>query len=154
MSIGTEKSKRTRVQSGALSRRKGGTFERLVVKALQEAGIGCRRNTGQAGSARVQGCDIEDTDWWIECTHGARVDVAKKRAQAERDKAGCGDTRPIAIVWRVNRGPVQVTMRSSDLIEPCDADRRYAQRVMVTVSLIDWIQVEQRPPNTGLWRSV
>lgn len=131
---------RTRSQAGKLSRRKGAAFERQVVKLLQEAGIGCRRNTGQAGSARVQGCDIEDTNWWIECGHGKAMDPRLKWLQAEEDCARCEDFRPIAVIWRRDHGPIQVTVAFGDLLH---VDRTLCgdiERTMLTMSFADWIR--------------
>lgn len=91
---------RTRSQAGKLARTKGASFERLVVKLLEKAGIECRRNLAQTRGARQDGCDIEGTDWWIECTHGASCAswgalIAKhSRASAEADR------RPVVVIYR------------------------------------------------------
>lgn len=132
--------KRTQSQSGALSRRKGASFERSVVKALQAAGIACRRNTGQAGSARVQGCDIEDTDFWIECTHGKAADPRAKYEQAERDQESSADAwRPVVVIWkRDGMREVLATVALGDVGQP---ERTELDSVLVTMSLEDWCRI-------------
>lgn len=140
--------KRTRSQSGALSRRKGASFERSVVKALQAAGIACRRNTGQAGSAKVQGCDIEDTSWWIECGHGKAMDPRAKYEQAERDQERTatvdGEWRPIVVVWkRDGMREVLVTLQVCALLDALGegAVGNRMDGTLITMSLADWCEL-------------
>ena len=138
--------KRTKSQSGALSRRKGASFERSVVKALQDAGIACRRNTGQAGSARVQGCDIEDTDFWIECGHGKWMDPRWKYEQAQGDRDSCDDPRPVVVIWKRDgwRSPL-VTIGVLDLYElevgACHHPLAGECQTLATIDLVDWIEM-------------
>lgn len=135
---------RTQSQLGRLRRRKGANFERAVVNILQAKGIGCRRNTGQAGSARVQGCDIEDTDAWIECGHGKKMDPRKKFAQAELDRDLNHDDRPIAVIWkRDGMRSILVTMGLHDLhrLAYGSAASPVASeyQALATVELDEWI---------------
>ena len=141
---------RTRAQAGALSRRKGASFERHVVRILQDAGIGCRRNTGQAGSARVQGCDIEDTDWWIECCHAKGADPAAKYEQAVRDQESGADVadgwrewRPIVVIWR--RDGMRETLATMAMVDMCalagSDGKPVWYGVFATVGLEDWCRM-------------
>ena len=142
---------RTRAQAGALSRRKGASFERAVVRILQDAGIGCRRNTGQAGSASVQGCDIEDTDWWIECCHGKAANPAAKYEQAVRDQSESwayqegGDWRDIVVIWK--RDGMREPLATMEVATCCrlagvvERHRLSWGGVPVTMSLTDWCQM-------------
>lgn len=142
---------RTKSQSGRLARNKGANFERSVVKLLQTRGIGCRRNTGQAGSAGVQGCDIEDTDVWIECGHGKVMDPRKKFAQAELDRDLNHDDRPIAVIWkRDGMRSILVTMGLHDLhrlaygaaASPVASE----YQALATVELDEWIDMLRGTP--------
>lgn len=126
---------------GKRSVEKGKAFERKVVRLLQEAGIACERNIKQSRSARKEGCDIEMTDWWIECGHGKAMDPRLKWLQAEEDCARCEDFRPIAVIWRRDHGPIQVTVAFGDLV----ARQRWdgysdLESAMLTMSLADWIR--------------
>ena len=139
---------RTRAQAGALSRRKGASFERAVVRDLQDAGIGCRRNTGQAGSASVQGCDIEDTDWWIELTHAKAANPAAKYEQAVRDQeAGAyetGEWRPIVVIWkRDGMRETLATMQVCAMLDALgeDAVGNHMDGDLVTMSLTAWCRM-------------
>lgn len=102
---------------GASQRRKGHDFERLVARMLRDAGFPCRR--GRQGEGPVEPDIVLDPPGrlggitpWIECGHGARMDVESKYMQAVR-QSRVGMT-PVAIVRR-DRGPIRVMMTAAGL---------------------------------------
>lgn len=136
---------RTRSQSGALAREKGERFMRECVRILQDAGIGCQKRSQYRG-ARKDGCDIEDTDWWIECTHGKGADPRVKYAQAVRDQdRDASDVeivyRPIVVLWKRHgmRG-ILATMQLGNVSSTHYPD------ALVTMSIEDWIRIAKEAP--------
>lgn len=153
---------RTRSQSGKLSREKGERFMRECVRILQDAGIGCQKRSQYRG-ARKDGCDIEMTDWWIECTHGKGADPRVKYAQALRDQderqasscSWCDGTvtgahgercaealyRPIVVLWKRDgmRG-ILATMQLGNV-----SSNHYPD-ALVTMSIDDWIRIAKEAP--------
>lgn len=117
---------------GRSNRNRGAVFERLIVRKLQDAGIACERNIAQSRSASREGCDIEGTDWWIECGTGATVNPRAKFDQGCRDNAS--DDRPVVAITRRGRGDVLATVGiTGDVFGPFP--------VVVTMSLEDWIRI-------------
>ena len=96
-------------------REKGKRLEREAAILLQAIYPSAHRSAMQAGGAYQP--DIEGTPYWVEVSGGARPDIMGKVRQAERDKAACGDTRPILVMTHQDRGPWLVTMWVGDWIE-------------------------------------
>jgi len=64
-----------------------------------------------------QHCDVEGTPFWIECKHGARINLWAALRQAEEDSAAAGDDRPIVLYLRLDRRPPVIVMRANDWID-------------------------------------
>lgn len=116
---------------GASQRRKGRAFEQLIARSLRSAGIECRR--GRQGEGAVEP-DIVVTRPptlgsiipWIECGHGARMDLVRKYEQARRQSRY--GTTPIAVVRR-DRGPILAMLTVAGLIACVGYSRAAAVRV-------------------------
>jgi hypothetical protein len=136
--------KRTPQQNGKRSRTKGHNFERWVVNQLQGIGIACERNIAQSRTAAREGCDVEGTDWWIECGCGSSVDPRAKYAQARSDwhLAPASDIRPIVVVTKRDRMEPLVTTAASELcamyFEPVG---RQMDGPLVTLRFADWLDL-------------
>lgn len=103
-------------------RAKGHAFERKVANDLKAIFPGAKRGLQTRGGGKEQ-CDVEGTPYHIECKHGAKVDVRAALLQATSDAVArateeglrqmVGDWglfyRQPFVVWRNNRGPIQVT---------------------------------------------
>jgi hypothetical protein len=113
---------RTKSQNGRRSRSKGAAFERWVAAELRRYGVPAERNIAQARTAAREGCDVEDSRWWIECKVGARIDVRGAYLQALHDR----DERPIVVVHKRDRCEVQATIE--------------IRQVLVTMRFVDWIE--------------
>ena len=96
-------------------RDKGKRIEREACELLRATYPGVRRSANQAGGA-VQP-DLEGTPYWIEVSGGAHPDIRGKHRQAERDKAECGDTRPILVLTHQDRGEWLATLWIGDLLD-------------------------------------
>ncbi len=125
---------------------KGADFERRVANDLRGVFPEARRGLGQARGAEQ--CDVEGTPLWIEAKHHIKVDVTQAYAQACRDtaKAGCGIVRPPVVVWRNNRGPIQVTMTLWDLANMTGqfCEVWHETKFLVTVAYVDWLEALKR----------
>lgn len=100
---------------GALSRRKGKTFELLVVHAFRTLYPMAKRGCAQYRNARLEEdkkADVELTPWWIECSHGSRVNITAKMNQALQSTDG----RLPIVVTRCNNQHVLATMLLTDFI--------------------------------------
>jgi hypothetical protein len=150
---------RTKSQNGRRSRTKGHNFERWVVDQLQGIGIACERNIAQSRTAAREGCDVEGTDWWIECGCGATVDPRAKYAQAWSDwhRAPVSDVRPIVVITKRDRMEPLVTAAASELcamyFEPVG---RQMDGPLVTLRFADWLELvtpaqqpSAAPPQVG-----
>lgn len=129
---------RTAQQNGKRSRTKGHQWERDLVRILQAAGIGCRRNIAQAHTARLEGCDVEDTDYWLEAKCGAKPDPVSAYAQAERDRPD-HDARPIVVLWKRDRREPMATLALYDAAHRGKPDA-YLGGPLVTMTMAAWIE--------------
>ncbi len=62
-------------------------------------------------------CDVENTPFWIEAKHGARINLWAALRQAEADSTAAGDLRPILLYLRLDRRPAVVVMLANDWID-------------------------------------
>lgn len=90
--------------SGRLSRNKGKRFEQLIARLLRPF-WGTWRGARQSRRGD-DAADVENSPFWIECSHGAAPSIPGKWRQATR----ATDGRPVLVVTRRNRGPILVTM--------------------------------------------
>ena len=133
---------KTRSQIGRSNVTKGKAFERWVVNQLQAAGIACERNIAQSRSAKREGCDVEGTDWWIECGYGKTIDPRSKYAQASSDwYAAADDLRPIVVVTKRPHCEPQATMALAEAatlyVGPMG---RSSDGPLVTMRFVDWLE--------------
>lgn len=108
---------------GAMSRRKGATFERELARYLTDNGLESKRGIGQARSAS-EVPDVELDGYWIEAKRHQRTNPKAALAQAI-EANGDNGTRPVAIC-RDNGTSMQeatVTMLLDDWIELVRAKR-------------------------------
>lgn len=89
---------------GRSSREKGKRGEREVVTALRMVGYDARR--GFQSRAGTDECDVEGTEYWIECKRGRRVNLRGAWKQAAADTDG----RPPVVVWRDDRAEWMVLL--------------------------------------------
>ena len=129
---------RTAAQNGRRSRTKGHAFERWVANAMRDAGLPAERNIAQTRSAAREGCDVEGSEWWIECKVGAAPDPRAAYAQALGDRGG-DDDRPIVVVWKRDRCEPQATIGLYDAA----LSHRGLLRVgpLVTMRFVDWLEI-------------
>lgn len=106
---------RTASQNGKRSRAKGHAFEREVAAtfAMLYPDNDVRRCIAQSRTAKREGCDVENTPFWIETKVGARGTISLDRAlaQAERDTEG----RPVLVIAKEDRMETMVFTRLSTL---------------------------------------
>lgn len=98
-----------------LSRRKGKEYELEVVAVLRAIFPVAKRGCAQARNARIEEdhkADVENTPYWIECSHGRRINVMAKLLQAAKATDG---RMPIAVTRR-NRGPSIATLSLEHLV--------------------------------------
>jgi hypothetical protein len=135
-----------RVRAGKKSKRKGISFERLIVKQLKEAGFAeVKRGWWQSGeAARLRGKktpvpDIFLDGFWAELGHGKSMDDYKKLDQALRDFPGRErGLIPISITRKDTERVIRVTMALVDLEElvaRSRGEKRYAWRSPAEVIL-------------------
>jgi hypothetical protein len=106
---------RTKSQNGRRSRAKGHAFERWVVAELQRVGLPAERNIAQVRTAAREGCDVEGSEWWIECKVGAAPDPRAAYAQASADRDRCDEERPVVVVWKRDRHEAMATCALGDI---------------------------------------
>jgi len=103
-------------RAGRLSRRKGKTYERHVANRLKEVYPDAARGLGQERS----GGEVADVrgipGWWVQCKHGAQVNVWTAMLQA-RDEIEMSKTivKPIVIARR-NRSEDVAVLALGDFI--------------------------------------
>jgi len=98
---------------GAMSRRKGASWERDVATTMRARGaVNAKRGLGQARCAR-ECADVEGTPWWIECKRGARLNVVAALAQA-RDAS---DGRVPIVIAKLDRADPIVTLSLADFLD-------------------------------------
>lgn len=100
---------------GAMQRRKGAAFERVVSTLFRTIFAGAKRGLGQARS----GGEVSDVagipDFWPECKHHRRTNARAALAQAIEASTGKGLV-PIAICKDNGEDPT-VTIRLSDFLD-------------------------------------
>lgn len=107
---------RTKSQIGKWSRAKGERFMCEVANAMRAMGLPAAKRSQYRGGAK-DGCDIEDSPWFIECKVGADPNPRAAYLQALRDRQ-MGDLRPIVVVWKQDRRDAMVTMAWRTLSAP------------------------------------
>lgn len=139
-----------RQRIGRLSKRKGGTFERLIVNKLKDAGVMSERGWWQShaggglpGGARVP--DVLLDGFWLELGHGATMNPIVKLCQAENyvKLRTWPAKRPVAVsITRQNRSPIVVCMRLESLVTvSCGAEAILAQSIPVYLDWDDFLLV-------------
>ncbi len=128
---------RTKSQNGRRSVIMGKAFERYTVNELQRIGLPAERNLAQTRSAAREGCDVEGSDYWIECKVGADPDPRAAYAQARRDR-GDSDSRPIVVVWKKHWQEPMATLGLWDACA-CSPHRRAEGGPLVTMLFADWL---------------
>lgn len=97
---------------GAMSRRKGHDFERMVARLFREIMPGADIRRGQQSHGACEP-DVCTPTWWVECKKGRRTNIKAAMSQAIRD---CDDRVPIAVTMD-DRSTALVTMLLSDFLE-------------------------------------
>lgn len=134
---------RTKSQNGRRSRAKGAAFERWVVSELRRVGLPAERNIAQVRTAAREGCDVEGTEWWIECKVGAAPNPFTAYVQAESDRPD-HDARPILVAWKRDRHEPMVTAQIHDLAHASahgKAPEAYRGGEMVTMTFGVWLRM-------------
>jgi hypothetical protein len=136
-----------RVKAGKKAKRKGISFERLVVGRLRDAGFSeVKRGWWQSGeAARLRGKktpvpDIFLDGFWAELGHGRNMDDYAKLDQALKDFPGRVESRliPISITRKDTERVIRVTMALvdlEDLVARSRGEQRYAWRSPVDIIL-------------------
>ncbi len=120
---------------GRRSKAKGKEFERTVATMLRRCGVDCRR--GWQARSGSDACDVEGTDWWIECGTGRAVNPVAKLEQAEGAALAAGDPRRCVAVCRAFGSPrVTATLRLYCACVSCAPRMIF---VPVTMDVRDWI---------------
>ncbi len=117
-------------------RNKGHNFERWVANQLKPIYPDARRGFQTRGGGAEE-CDVEGTPFHIECKHMAKVDVKEAFCQAFNDALAQKTWRRPIVVWKQNRGQVQVTTRL-DTLYHLDGIQATAQ-MLVTFSFGDFL---------------
>jgi hypothetical protein len=124
-----------------MSRTKGASFERHVVKLLRPLWPDAARGLRQTRKG-AECSDVESTPFWIEAKHRNAVDVHAAYKQA----CEATDGRMAVVIWRVTgKRTINVTMSAADLVRM--VDRRVfsiepvAEEVLVTMALEDWMAI-------------
>lgn len=100
---------------GSLSRNKGKAFELLVARSLRvlypnaKRGNAQYRNNSQYEDKKA---DVEETPWWVECSHGTSITPSNKMLQAIKSTDG----RVPVIVTRYDHCPIIASMRLDDFV--------------------------------------
>ena len=130
---------RTKSQNGRRSRAKGHAFERWVVAELHRVGLPAERNISQVRTAAREGCDVEGSEWWIECKVGAKPDhrAAHAQASADRDRRD-EDERPVVVVWKRDRHEAMATCSLGDI---SDGGERAGAGPLVTMRFAEWLEM-------------
>jgi hypothetical protein len=98
---------------GAMSRRKGASWERDVATTFRERGAAsAKRGLGQARCAR-ECADVEGLPWWVECKVGARLNVVAALRQARE----ASDGRVPIVVAKLDRCEPIVTLSLADFLD-------------------------------------
>jgi hypothetical protein len=138
---------RSREQTGALSRRKGATFERKIVKLIEEAFPGSRcGRANQSHLAYLSDVHVKEgpillKSFWFECTDSANPDPAKKMRQAANDCRADDPNlhRVPVVVWhKKGRRVINVTMRLNDYMRLHGGEYNRTT-VLVTTSWDEWV---------------
>jgi hypothetical protein len=141
---------RTKSQNGKRSRTKGQAFERWVVSELQRIGLPAERNIAQVRTAAREGCDVEGSDWWIECGCGADPDPRAKYSQAFNDqlRSPAPHHRAIVVVTKRDRCEALATMSITTAAEAYASSRegralgwRPEERPLITMRFADWLDL-------------
>lgn len=136
---------------GAMSRRKGATFERELARRWRESrlfpqaerGLSQTRDGGEC-------CDVEGTPYWIEAKRRERGFVESALEQAERARAAAGDARPVVVVTKRNRAAALASMRVEECaVRLVDAwhhlpEEAHVHGGIITMPLATWEALEMR----------
>lgn len=101
-----------RSRAGRRSRTKGKVWERAVAALLRPI-FGEQAKRGYQSRSGRDGCDVEGTPFWVECKHGALVNLRAALKQALTDSDG----RPAVVCAKDDRSAPLAVMRLSDWIE-------------------------------------
>lgn len=93
-----------RIRQGRRNRQRGQETEREAVQALRRVYPDARRATQWRGG-RQEGCDVEDTPWWIEVRHRAAHSCLRHLDGALADSDG----RPV-LVWLREQGSTRAAV--------------------------------------------
>lgn len=101
-----------RSRNGRRSRTKGKVWERLVANMLKPIFGDSAKRGFQSRSGR-DGCDVEGTPYWLECKHGALVNLRAALKQALE----ASDGRPVVVCAKDDRSAPLAVMRLSDWLD-------------------------------------
>lgn len=105
-------------RQGRRNRRRGQTTEREAVHALALVYPDARRATQWRGG-RQEGCDVEDTPWWVEVRHRARHGCLRHLEGAEEESDG----RPVVVWLREQGDPRAAVLLRADVFLGLLAER-------------------------------
>jgi hypothetical protein len=136
--------KRWSAMSGAMSRTKGHTFERLIATHYRARWPGRTVRRGQQGAgAHEPDVVVDGLALWTECECAVNPNPVFKLAQAERDTLRV--TVPIypVVVWRKTHAKsICVTMRLETLMAVTGGGMPHGDTLtlITTVDFIDWLE--------------
>lgn len=98
---------KSRAKLGMLSRRKGQTWERALVRLFRSIfpDVYRARQDRRGGIASDEGADLEGTPFWVEAKHRYTINVLEALRQAEAVQSARGDSRPPVVIGKTDKPP-------------------------------------------------